>query len=224
MNQFSSSYPLLSSAPSPAHAPETSETPASFVPSSPSLDRLSTSWKATSDIAQDVDAIDSKINNLIHTWGLDPNILAPNGAAAPNPAAPPTHPAEFEDLESLFANATSAFMNDTPPANAVPGVHYAMDEDVPSAFLDEVPPPPPPPGSDGTASPATLTTPAFPDGLDEPMVAAAAAPPKAAVPTKGRKRKNDIIPAASKEGGEHTLTKGIENSGGNGTNAKKRKR
>ncbi|KAJ7632400.1 transcription factor Hsf1 [Roridomyces roridus] len=116
------SFPLISSPPPSASLPE----------------KVEKTWQATEDIEQDVDAMDSKINNLFEQFQI------------------PTHDSSIP-LESIGTDHTSlpdssdndifnSFLNRL-------GEEDAADDDntASTAFLDEVPSP-----SDGTISPVNL--------------------------------------------------------------------
>ncbi|KAJ7489939.1 hypothetical protein B0H11DRAFT_1047841 [Mycena galericulata] len=141
------SFPLIPSPPQSATLP----------------DKVDKSWRDTEDIEQDVDAVDSKINNLFQQFRI-PN----DGSSAPldhsalddNKASVPDSNAHTLDNE-LF----HSFLNGLGDEEVTDDENNAS-----TAFLDEVPSP-----SDGTISPVSILQ-------DNP----------AAQSKAGRKRKSDV--------------------------------
>ncbi|KAJ7046540.1 transcription factor Hsf1 [Mycena alexandri] len=137
-------------------------------PSAGLVDQAEKSWQDTEDIEQDVDAVDSKINNLFQQFQI------------PNDSSSTT----LDDGSSLSNNATSS-IPDSSNINALDSELFhsflngldedegtAGDDNTSTAFLDEVPSP-----SDGALSPIDLP--------EEPQ------------PKSGRKRKSDVQDTAT---------------------------
>ncbi|KAJ7694126.1 hypothetical protein B0H17DRAFT_1009405 [Mycena rosella] len=144
-------------------------------PQSASLpDKVDKSWMDTEDIEQDVDAVDSKINNLFQQFhipndgssaSLDPSALNDNHASTSEPS------------NNIDNDLFHSFLNGLGDGEAI----IDDENNASTAFLDEVPSP-----SDGTISPVNI--------LQEQQ-------PMAQQPKPARKRKSDVKDSATPENG-----------------------
>ncbi|KAF8185022.1 hypothetical protein K438DRAFT_1723885 [Mycena galopus ATCC 62051] len=149
---------------------------ASFPPLIPSppqsaslLDKVDTSWRGADDIEQDVEAVDSKINNLFHQLQIPTDgsavLLDPNSSSAS--ITDPSKPTQIDS--ELFHSFLNGIGDD--------GEGVFDDENTTStAFLDEVPSA----SSDATLSPV--------ERLQEEQLPVQ--------PRSGKKRKSDAVATA----------------------------
>jgi hypothetical protein len=148
---FSTTFPLIPSPPQ----------------STSLLDKVDSSWRGADDIEQDVEAVDSKINNLFHqlqipTDGSAP-LLDPSGSAS---VTDPSNPTQMDS--DLFHSFLNGIGDDDE------GV-FGDESNTSTAFLDEAS------TSEGTLSPVTM--------FQE------AESPTTGQSKTGKKRKSDAAPA-----------------------------
>ncbi|PPQ91364.1 hypothetical protein CVT25_004131 [Psilocybe cyanescens] len=123
-------------------------------------DRMDRQWQAAEDIDKDVNALNSSINSLIQTFGLDPSILGENAGMGN------TGQDMDDDMQGTNGDGSNSaadfdfdsFFNHLSSGSGVNGMEMATDNpvtngvdynDMSTAFLDEVQTP----SSDMTASP-----------------------------------------------------------------------
>ncbi|TFK22970.1 hypothetical protein FA15DRAFT_621656 [Coprinopsis marcescibilis] len=129
-------------------------------------ERAELQWQQTKDIDRDVNALNTSIQNLIQTFGLDPNLLAEAASHAPPAPSTSNHPSSStlpslaptsSDIPNLDDHSTSSLLHDLGPLSstadfdfdsffqALPAAPEGADMDygdlASSAFLDEVPSP-----------------------------------------------------------------------------------
>ncbi|KAF8147566.1 hypothetical protein B0H34DRAFT_739175 [Crassisporium funariophilum] len=187
-------------------------------------ERMERQWNAAEDIDKDVNALNSSINSLIQTFGLDPSLLdeanmgggagghssgnnddemdglhlPPPGSGQPGSAS--SVPADF-DFDSFFNNLSSSSSSSGPAGGMnQDGVDYGDLQS--TAFLDEVPTPASTSGeSTFTASPVQPLRQVSPE-----LVMSGPGGASAGRTAVGRKRKSDVVMEFDGAGAESTKT------------------